>query len=131
MVYFGWVGLGGHFLLVSGDRRGRVDVCFGQIEELTFLWLLMVCGGIFWVSGGGWTFFMDWWQWVGLGGHFLLVSGDVWERVDVYFGQMGGWTLLWLLVVGGGILWVSGGGWTFFMDWWGWVGLSGCFFIGE
>ena len=51
-----------------------------------------VSGGIFWVVGGGWTFFMGGW---GVGGHFLWVSGGGW-----------GW-----VGVSGGIFWVDGGGW--------------------
>ena len=34
-VYFGWVGLSEHFL------------CVGEVS-----------GGIFWLGGGGWTFFL-------------------------------------------------------------------------
>ena len=44
-VYFGWVGLGGHFLSVGGDK-----------------W--WVGGGIFWVDRGGWTIFMSERGWV-------------------------------------------------------------------
>ena len=31
-------------------------------------------------------------------------------------------------MVGGGIFWESGGGWTFFMSEWGWVEVSGGIF---
>ena len=35
------------------------------------------------------------------------------------------------MVVGGGIFWVGGRGWTFFMGEWGWVGLVvGIFCVG-
>ena len=47
-------------------------------------------GGMIWVGGGGQTFFMDRWGWVG---------------------------------EGRGILWVGGGFWTYFMGWWEWVGV--------
>ena len=52
--------------------------------------------GICWVSVVGWTFYTGGWgwlevcfEWVGLGGHFLLVGRDEWEWVEVYFEWMG------------------------------------------
>ena len=32
--------------------------------------------GIFWVSKGGWTFFMGEWEWVRVGGGMFWVGGD-------------------------------------------------------
>ena len=80
-VYFGRVGLGGHFLSVGGDKWG-------------------VGGGIFWVDRGGWTIFMSergwvemYFGWEGLSGHFLWggwtflwVGGSGWRQAEVYFG---------------------------------------------
>ena len=53
-----------------------------------------------------------WWrlevyfEWVELGGYFLLVGEDGWIWVEVYFGWIG---------VDGRFLWVGGGGLKFFM----------------
>lgn len=50
-----------------------------------FLWYVEVCGGLFWLDGTWWTFFMDlqgWMEvysgWFGVGGHFLWVDGCEW-----------------------------------------------------
>ena len=51
-VYFGWVGVAGHFLWVG---EGRWTFFMGG------WWWVGVSGGIFWVGGGGWTFFMGGW----------------------------------------------------------------------
>ena len=52
-IYFGWVGVGGHFYGWVGIGRG-----------------------IFWVSKGGWTFFMGEWEWVRVGGGMFWVGRD-------------------------------------------------------
>ena len=54
-VYFGWVGMGGHFLYVDADR-----------------WI------IFLVGEGGWTFVMCGWRWVVVYGGIFCVCGDEW-----------------------------------------------------
>ena len=55
-----------------------MDICIGG-----WMWE-GVSGGICWVGGGEWTFYMNGRGWAGLGG---------------------------------GIFWEGGGGWTFFMGW--------------
>ena len=51
-----------------------------------------------------------------MGGHFLWLCGYEWRLVEVYFGWVGicgnfcGW-----VQIGGGVFWVGGNGWTFFI----------------
>ena len=52
---------------------------------------------IFWVDGGGWTFFMGEWGWLG-----YILGG--WGWVNIFMGKWG-W-----VGVNGGIFWVGGGG---------------------
>ena len=63
-VYFGWVGVNGHFLWMNGGGRryilggwGCVDIFYGRGEvgsgvEVYFV-LVRVCGQFSWVGGGG------------------------------------------------------------------------------
>lgn len=47
---------------------------------------IWVSGGIFWLSGGGWTFFIGECWWVGVGGGIFWVggmSGDEWRWLGV------------------------------------------------
>ena len=87
-----------------------------------------VGGGIFWLSGGGRTFFMG-----ELGGWRHILSE--WECADIFYEWV---------VVAGGIFWLSGvrwtlrvygGGWTHILGEWGyvdifygWVGVGGGIF---
>ena len=60
-VYFGWVGVGGHFLWLGGCEQGG-------------------CKDIFWVGGGGWTIFMGEWGWLGVDGGIFWVGRVEWAQ---------------------------------------------------
>ena len=71
---------------------------------------------MFWVSGGGWTFFVVRWGcvevyfgWMRVGGHFLWLVrvAGVWRHI------LGGWEWAFFngwVGMGGGIFWVGGVG---------------------
>ena len=66
-------------------------------------------GGIFWVGGVGWKFFMSGWAWVDVfldGWRWIGVGGGIFFR---YFLRAGGSELV---AVGGDIFWVGRGRWA-------------------
>lgn len=54
-----------------------------------FYWWVKVAGGIFWMSGTGWTIFMGGWGifgWLRVDGHFcgwVRVGGNRWRNIGV------------------------------------------------
>ena len=51
-VYFGWVGVGGHFLWMDRNGWGWVEVYFQWVG---------VSGHLLWSGGGGWRYIVDGW----------------------------------------------------------------------
>ena len=76
-VYFGWVGLGGHFLWVGEGEWDWVEVYFESVG---------VGGHFLWVSGGGWRYILSGggrWTFFRGGWRYIL---HVLEFVDIFYG---------------------------------------------
>ena len=108
-IFWGWMGVG------------------GEVVGIYCRWVRV--GGYFlWVGGGvwgGWRYILYWWGWLDIfygclavGGGILCLGGSGWTISIVGVGG-DGWTFSvdgwgWVGMVGG-LFWVCGGGWTFFM----------------
>ena len=82
-VYFGWIGVGGHFLWVGGGTffiGGWRDIFYGWVR----------------VGGGRWTFFMDKWGYVSCGwcSWTFFMGGLGWMKVDGGIFWVSGWSLV-------------------------------------
>ena len=91
-----------------------MDIFYGFVGVGGGKWRYFL-GGWGWVNNrmGGWKCVEVYFGWLGVGRHFLWVSGSLWWWVEVYFGRVG---------AGGHFLWVSGGVWWWVEIYFGWVG---------
>ena len=60
--------------------------------DIFYCWVRVV-GGIFWVGGGVWTFFMSRWGWVEVGRGIYWVVGGWWRCI------LGGWGCVDILLI--------------------------------